>query len=236
MDAVGPDADGVAVGDEVLGYTNERASHAQFVKVAAVQVVAKPAGLDWPRAGAMFVAGTSAYALALAAGVGDGDGVVVSAGAGGVGSLTVQWARHLGARVVGLASTRHHAWLRSLGIVPVDYHRDDLPARVREALDGAAVTAVLDTYGAPYVQLGLDLGVEAARIATIADFGAADRGATVVSHCQVVTPQVLAELAQALADGTLQMPIAATYPLDDVVNAYRALEQGHTHGKIVLLP
>jgi NADPH:quinone reductase-like Zn-dependent oxidoreductase len=236
VDAVGPGVMTFAVGDEVLGYTNDRASHAEFVGVGADQIVGKPAALDWARAGAMFVAGTSAYALARAAEVASGDVVVVSAAAGGVGSLTVQWARHLGASVVGLASPRHHDWLRSLGVQPVDYAGDGLAGRVRDVLDGARVSALLDTFGEPYVQLGFDLGVDPRRIATIATFTAGERGATVVQHFRVATPQVLTELAQALADGTVQMPVAATYPLVEVRDAYRELEQGHTHGKIVLLP
>jgi NADPH:quinone reductase-like Zn-dependent oxidoreductase len=236
VDSVGPGVTGFAVGDEVLGYTNNRASHAEFVLAAAAEIVAKPPSLDWPRAGAMFVVGTSAYALVHSAEVSADDIVLVSAAAGGVGSLTAQWARNIGATVVGLARPANHEWLRSYGVLPVDYTGAGLAQRVRQALDGRAVTSVLDTHGPEYVQLGLDLGVNPQRIATIADFAAGERGARVVQHFAVASPPVLTEIAEELASGRLTMPIAATYPLSDVRDAYRELEQGPTRGKIVLLP
>ena len=198
--------------------------------------MAKPPALSWPEAGALFVVGTSAYALVHTAEVAANDVVLVSATAGGVGSLASQWARNLGAAVVGLARPVNHEWLRGYGVVPVDYTGADLAQRVRQALDGRQVTALLDTYGQQYVQLGLDLGVSPGRIATIADFSAGQRGAKVVQHFAVASPPVLTEIAEALASGRLQMPIAATYPLSEVREAYRDLERGHTRGKIVLLP
>ena len=236
VDAVGPGVTAFAIGDEVLGYTNNRASHAEFVLTGSDEIVAKPPALPWPQAGALFVVGTSAYALVHAAEVSANDVVLVSAAAGGVGSLASQWARNLGAAVVGLARTANHEWLRRYGVLPIDYTAADLGLRIDRALGGRQVTAVLDTYGPRYVQLGLDLGVSSRRIATIADFGAGERGAKVVQHFAVASPPVLTEIAEALASGRLHMPIAATYALSDVRDAYRDLERGHTRGKIVLVP
>lgn len=236
VDAVGSGVTSFAIGDEVLGYTNNRASHAEFVVVGADEIVAKPPALGWEQAGAAFIVGTSAYALLHAAKITAEDTVVVSAAAGGVGSLTVQWVRNLGATAIGLASPANHDWLRGLGVIPVDYAGDDLAGRVRAAASSRPVTALLDTHGPEYVQLGFDLGVTPTRIATIADFTAAERGATPVQHFAIVTPQVMTEVAEELASGHLVMPIAATYPLDRVRDAYRELEKGHTRGKIVLVP
>lgn len=236
IDSLGPGVTSFAAGDEVLGYTNNRASHAEFVLAEAEEIVAKPASLGWPEAGAMFVVGTSAYALVHAVEVTGQDVVLVSAAAGGVGSLVVQWARNLNATVVGLASPANHDWLRNYGVLPVDYTGDGLAERVRQVIDARQVTTVLDTHGPQYVQLGIDLGVSPQRIATIADFAAAERGAKVVQHFTVASPQVLTEIAEALASGQVEMPITATYPLANVRDAYRELEHGHTRGKIVLLP
>jgi NADPH:quinone reductase-like Zn-dependent oxidoreductase len=236
IDAVGPGVDGFDVGDEVLGFTNNRASHAEYVVADAGEIVAKPAALDWPRAGALFVVGTSAYALVHATGLTADDVVLVSAAAGGVGSLTAQWARTLGATVVGLARPVNHDWLRGYGIRPVDYSGAGLADRIRDAVDGRQVTTVLDTHGPEYVQLGLDLGVDPSRIATIVDFAAGEKGAQLVLHSSVARPDVLTEIAEALASGRLELPIAATYPLTAVRDAYRELERGHTRGKIVLIP
>jgi NADPH:quinone reductase-like Zn-dependent oxidoreductase len=234
--AVGPGVTRFAVGDEVLGYTNNRASHAEFVLAEADEIVPKPSALSWPVAGALFVVGTSAYALVHAVDIAAGDVVVVSAAAGGVGSLAVQWARNLGATVVGLAGPRNHDWLRGYGVVPVDYAAPELADRIRGALDGRQVSALLDTHGPKYVQLGLDLGVRPDRIASIADFRAGERGAHAIQHSSVARPEVLTEIAQLLATGRLQLPIAATYPLTEVRAAFRELEDGHTRGKIVLVP
>lgn len=233
--ALGTEADAFAVGDEVFGFTNDRASHAQFVAVDEGQLVSKPSALDWDVAGALFVAGTSGRALVDAVGVREGDTVVVSSAAGGTGTFATQLARNAGARVVALASPDNHEWLRDLGVIPVDYHGDDLIERIREAA-GRAIDALIDNHGGGYVQLGLDLGVTPSRIATIADFSAGAKGAQVVSHSVAATREVLADLAATIVAGEIEVPIAARYPLTDVREAYSQLDRRRTRGKIVLLP
>lgn len=233
--AVGAGVTHLAVGDEVLGFTDDRSSHAEFVVTDAGQVIAKSARLPWEVAGALFVVGTSAYALVEAAHIGPDDIVVVSGAAGGTGSFTAQWARRAGATVIGLAGPDSHAWLRQRGIVPVDYRGADLAARVRSAA-GGQVTALLDTYGAPYGELGVALGVAPARIASIADFTVGRLGGTVVLHSTVADAGTLTRLAAAVEAGEVEVPIAATYPLDQVRAAFTELANGHTHGKIVLVP
>ena len=98
---VGPEVRGFAVGDEVLGFTHNRASHAQFVVVDDVNLVSRPERLSWDVAGSLYVAGTTAYATVFAVDPGPGDTVVVSGAAGGVGSLAVQLARRRSATVIG---------------------------------------------------------------------------------------------------------------------------------------
>ena len=234
--AVGSDVEGLAVGDEVIGFTDSRASHAELVVVDDDHVAMKPTALAWDVAGALFVAGTSGRALVDAVGVRAGETVVVSSAAGGTGVFATQLARNDGARVIAIAGPDNHDWLRGLGAVPVDYHGDGLADRIRDAAAGAPVNALLDTHGGGYVELGLELGVEASRIATIADFAAGDKGAQVVSHSAAATPDVLRDLADAVVAGRLQVPIAARYALADVREAYTVLEQRRTHGKIVLIP
>jgi NADPH:quinone reductase-like Zn-dependent oxidoreductase len=234
VDGVGVGVKAFAPGDEVVGFTNDRASHAEFVRVPVDQVVTKPAEVSWDAAGALFVAGTSAYALVETVGLGSGDVVVVSAAAGGVGSLAVQWARNTGATVIGLASPAHHDWLMAKDVIPIDYGGDDLADRVR-AVAGPP-TALLDAHGGGYVHLGLTLGIVPGRIATIADFSAGRHGARVVSHSIAATADVMAQLVDAIAAGRLEVPIAARFALDDVQDAYRMQASGHVHGKIVLVP
>jgi NADPH:quinone reductase-like Zn-dependent oxidoreductase len=235
VDELGSGVAGVAVGDEVIGFTHDRASQAELVAVDADHLTPRPAGVPWEVAGALFVAGATAYAAVHAVAPGDGDTVVVSGAAGGVGTIAGQLARLAGATVLGLASPPHHRWLRDHGIVPVAYG-DGVEQRIRDAA-GGGVDALVDTFGGGYVDLAVALGVAPDRIDTIADFAAAQRhGTKTDGNMAGARAEVLAEVAGLIESGRLDVPIARTYPLADVRDAYRELEQRHTLGKIVLIP
>ncbi len=230
----GPGMTSFPAGGEVIGWTDNRASHAEYVVVEEQHLTGKPVGVPWEEAGALFVAGTTAYAAVRAVALTGGDTVVVSAAAGGVGSIAVQLARQAGATVIGLASEAHHAWLAGHGVIPVAYG-DGVAARIGQAAD--KVDAFIDTFGAGYVQLALELGVEPSRIDTIANFEAPARyGVKAEGSAEAASASVLAELASLIAAGEPELPIAATFPLDRVQDAYRQLAEGHVLGKIVLLP
>jgi NADPH:quinone reductase-like Zn-dependent oxidoreductase len=93
------------------------------------------------------------------------------------------------------------------------------------------------TFGSGYVELALELGVKPDRIDTIADFPAIARyGVKGEGNAVGASAAVLAELAELIVAGQLDLPIARTYPLDRVRDAYTELEQRHTRGKIVLVP
>jgi len=235
VEEVGADVAGVATGDEVIGFTHERASQAELVVVDAGHLTAKPPAVPWEVAGALFVVGTTAWAAVHAVAPEKGETVVVAGAAGGVGTLAVQLAGEAGARVVGLASKPHHDWLRDHGAVPVAYG-DGVADRIRAAA-GGTVDALVDTFGDGYVDLAIDLGVAPERIDTIIDWAAAARhGVRTEGNMAGARPEVLAEVAGLIAAGRLELPIAATYPLDRVRDAYRELEERHTLGKIVLIP
>ncbi len=230
----GPQTTGVAVAEEVIGWTDNRASHAEYALVEAENWTPKPAGVPWEVAGALPVAGFTAYAAVRAVALQPGDILVVSGAAGGVGSIAVQLARLQGATVVGLASEPNHEWLRDHGVIPVTYG-DGVADRVRRAADH--VDAFIDTQGADYVDLALALGVTPSRIDTIANFTAVqEHGVKAEGNAAGASAATLAELSGLIADGKLEVPVEATYPLAEVSEAYRELEQGHTRGKIVLLP
>ncbi len=189
--------------------------------------------VPWDVAGALFVAGTTAWAAVHAVGASAGDVIVISGAAGGVGSIAVQLARNAGATVIGLASHCHHDWLRGHGAIPVGYG-DGVAERIREAT-GGRVDGLIDTFGSGYVDLAIKLGVALDRIDTIADFEAAARhGVKTDGNTAGASVQVLAELAQLITGGTLEIPVARVYSLEQVRDAYRELEQGHTLGKLVL--
>ncbi|WP_415854601.1 zinc-binding dehydrogenase, partial [Sinomonas sp. G460-2] len=126
-------------------------------------------------------------------------------------------------------------WLREHGVVPVSYG-DGVLDRIRAAAP-EGVDAFVDTFGNGYIDLALELGVAKDRINTIIDFaGAARTGVKSEGMDGSANAGVLAELVRLTADGDLDVPIAASYPLTEVREAYRELMHRHTRGKIVLEP
>ena len=235
VEGVGVDVTAVGIGDEVIGYSDNRNSQAELVVVPAENLTPRPPSVPWEVAGSLHVAGVTAWAAVRAVSLSDDDTVVVAGAAGGVGVFAVQLAGLTGATVIGLAGESKHGWLRSHDVVPVLYG-DGVEDRIRAAApDG--VDAFLDLVGGGYVELALTLGVAPDRIDTIADFEAVSKhGVKGEGSAAGTGASTLAELAADVANGSLEVPIAATYPLEQVREAYAELEQGHTLGKIVLLP
>ena len=234
---LGPGVSGFAVGDEVIGFSMRRSSHAEYVAVPANQLTPRPAKVPWEVAGSLFVAGVTAYAAVRAVHLVPGDTVVIAGAAGGVGSIAVQLARRVGATVLGIAGPFNDAWLADHGAVPVDYG-DNLPARLRAAAQSGHIDALLDFFGGGYVAMAVgDLKLSPDKVDTIADFEAVKRfGVQSKGGTDAATAAVLAELADLIARGELEVPIDGVFALDDVRDAFRQLELRHTHGKLVLRP
>jgi NADPH:quinone reductase-like Zn-dependent oxidoreductase len=233
--AVGEGVDDFAVDDEVLGFSWRRSSHATHVSVPVSQLIHKPTELSWEVAGSLYVVGCTAYAAARAVDAKAGETVAVSAAAGGVGTIVVQLLGLREARVLGIASPSNADWLQSHGAVPVSYG-DGLAERLKAAApDG--IDAFIDLFGPEYVQLAVDLGIPRDRIETITSFEKAQElGAKADGSGTASTPEVLTEMAGLVASGAIEIPIAATYPLERVADAFEVLERRHTRGKIVLIP
>lgn len=233
IEAVGDGVTAWSAGDEVIGWTDTRASHAELAVTGADELTTRPPEVPWEVAGALFVAGATAWACVRAVAPQPGETVVVTAAAGGVGSITVQLARRTGARVIGLAGEANHDWLRAHDVIAVA-HGDGVADRIREQAPNG-VDAFVDTFGG-YLDLALgDLGVAPDRVNTIIPPERRD-GVHADGSAAGSSADVLAELAQLIAAGELEIPIAATYRLDRVRDAYTELERRHTRGKIVLLP
>jgi NADPH:quinone reductase-like Zn-dependent oxidoreductase len=226
-----------AVGDEVIGFSNRRSSHAEYVTVPASQLTPKPTTVPWEVAGSLYVAGVTAYAAVRSVRLTSGDTVAIAGAAGGVGSIAVQLARRTGATVLGIAGPSNDAWLSEQGAIPVNYG-DGLPHRLRAASPSGRIDALLDFFGGGYVAMAVEeLGISPDRIDTIADFGAvALFGVQSAGGADASSAVVVAELAQLIAQNELEVPIAGVFALADVKDAFRELEQRHTHGKLVLKP
>lgn len=235
VEKVGPGVKNFAQGEEVIGFTDDRASQAEFVLAETAHLIRKPPHVSWDQAGALFVAGTTAYAAVKAVSLKKGDVLVISGAAGGVGSIALQLALREGARVIGLASREHHAWITAKGAIPIT-HGEGMTERIMAAAD-APIDAFIDTYGHGYVELALELGVHPNRIDTIIDFPAAEKyKVRTDGNAEGANAAVLTELAALIEKGYLEIPIERVFPLSRVQDAYRQLERRHTHGKIVLVP
>ena len=217
VEAVGSAVRNVAVGDEVVGFTNNRSSHAELVVVEADHLVGRPTHVSWEQAGALFVAGTTAYAAVHAVSLKAGDTVVISGAAGGVGSIAVQLAKILGAKVIGLASAANHTWLADHGVIPVAYG-EGVADRIR------AETGLITDVGEWVL-------VQACKAAMA--WPATMRVAVNVSAVQLQTSKLLPSVVKALNVSTLparrlEIEITETAVIDDsnqVLSNLKALRE-----------
>ncbi|SEC49014.1 NADPH:quinone reductase [Streptomyces sp. 3213] len=233
--ALGEGVTDFGLGDEVLGFSWQRSSHATHVVVPVTQLIPKPAALSWEVAGSLYVVGCTAWAAVDAVAPKPGETVAVSAAAGGVGTVTVQLLAVHGAHVLGIASPANADWLTAHAATPVPYGDGLAEALTAAAPDG--IDAFIDLFGPDYVQLAVDLGIPRDRIETIISFQKAQELGTKSAGSEgASTREVLTEMAEHVAAGRIEIPVAATYPLDRVRDAYAELEQRHTRGKIVLIP
>ncbi|MYR62520.1 zinc-binding dehydrogenase [Streptomyces sp. SID625] len=224
-----------SAGDEVIGYVREdflsRGTFAEYVAAPVRTLARKPRGLSFAEAAGIPLAGLTAYqVLTGALRVRRGETVLVHAAAGGVGSFAVQLAVHLGARVIGTASERNHAYVRSLGGEPVTYG-EGLAERVR-GLAPEGVAAVFDTIGGETTRTSAQLLAPEGRLASIADPEVTDHGGR---YC-FVRPDArdLLHLSELAEQGVLSVHVAETYPLARAADALRHSQEGRTRGKIVV--
>jgi NADPH:quinone reductase-like Zn-dependent oxidoreductase len=231
VDAVGPGVSEFAPGDEVLGWTFQRAAQADYVVSGPANLIRKPVALDWFRAGSLFIVATTAVGAVRAVSLKPGDVVAVSGAAGGVGSLAVQLARRTGARVIGIASADSADFLRSVGVEPIAYG-DGLEERLRAL---APIDAFIDLFGGGYIDIALKLGVAPQRINSIIDFaGAQKAGAKTDGSAAAASRDTLAIVANLIAWGEIVMPLTAIYPFALLRDAYTELARRKARGKIVL--
>ncbi|NMO55360.1 NADP-dependent oxidoreductase [Actinoplanes sp. TBRC 11911] len=239
IDTVGVGVTRFEPGDEVMAYAQKDSlqfgTYAELVTVTEGIVARKPAALTFAQAGSLPLAGLTAWQALQAVAVGIGDVVLVHAASGGVGHLAVQLARTLGAsRVIGTASIRNHDFLRSLGVEPVEYG-PDLPSRLAELLGGdGRVDAVLDLMGGEALKQSFLLVRNPVRLVSVVDPAVkAQGGRFVFARPDGVGLGRLAELADL---GRLWPEVTKELPLEQAVEAQRLVDDGHTRGKIVLIP
>ncbi|MGP3971633.1 NADP-dependent oxidoreductase [Streptomyces sp. 6N223] len=234
---LGADTPEFRLGDEVMGYVRKDVlgggSCAEFIAAPVRTLALRPAALGPEEAAGLPLAGLTAYqALVKALRVARGETVLIHAAAGGVGTMAVQIAHNLGARVIGTASLRNHELLRSLGAEPVEYG-EGLVERVREVAPGG-VDMVLDLVGGEALRLTprVMADEESGRFVSIVDPAANELG----GRWMWVRPDAadLRELGRLAEAGALRVEVAATFPLERTAEAHALIAGGHTAGKIIV--
>ncbi len=229
VDEVGEGVTGYAAGDRVYGGSLGHAV-ADYVVIDPSAVHRTPAGVGDVTASALDVAARTAAAALAAIGVRDGDTVLIGGAAGGVGVFAIQLARLAGATVIGTASEASFDFLRRLGATPVRYG-DGLAERVR-ALAPEGISAATDLFGTETAYAALELGVPAERVSTIA---ARDPQLTAkATGGSDAVPGTLERIADLIADGRITVPVAATFPIEQVREAVVLQSGRHVQGKVVV--
>lgn len=232
----------LAVGDEVYGmpwFPRQAAAYAEYVTAPARQFARKPATLDHDGAAALPLAALTAWQILTdLADVRPGQRVLVHAAAGGVGHLAVQFAKRLGAHVVGTASTGKHDWLRDLG---ADEVVDYTTTRFEDAVGDfdVVVDLVGDGHDATSTRSlatlkpgGLLVPVPSGAPQDLVDRGA-ERGVRVRPFLVEPDGHALSRIAELVDDG-VRVEVEDVLPLADAAEAHRRLENGRTRGKHVL--
>jgi NADPH:quinone reductase-like Zn-dependent oxidoreductase len=232
VDEVGPGVTAVAPGDEVFGFAVGGAA-AEYAVLD--DFARKPSASSFEEAAGLPVGvETSVRVFTLLGGPGEGQTILINGAAGGVGAIAVQLAIARGARVIGTASEANHEFLRSLGAEPTTYG-PGLEERVR-ALAPDGVDLAFDTAGHGDVPELIALAGDPARVATIADFGAAALGVKVTGGGDGRAAEALDEAVELVDAGHLHVTVAQTFPFAAAAQAHRASQGGHVRGKLVLVP
>ena len=224
---------GKAVADFVVMPTppEHRPSPPGRWREAPVSLFHTPMGISDEVAATLPVAGSTAVAALEAIDLRSGDTVLVGGAAGGVGVFAVQLARLAGARVVGTAAETTFGFLQQMGVEPVAYGAG-LADRVR-ALAPQGVSAATDLFGTETVEAALALGVPRERISTIAA-GPNPPGGVRATGGSEAGPDALNRITDAILAGDITVPIAATFPIEEIRAAVTLQGGRHVHGKIVV--
>jgi NADPH:quinone reductase-like Zn-dependent oxidoreductase len=236
VDEIGDGVGDVAVGDEVFGAAAGGGGAAQYALLEHWAPI--PSSLDFAGAAALPVAVETATRTLDLLKVAEGQTVLVNGAAGAVGIATVQLARERGARVIGTASPGNHDYLRSYGAEATTYG-DGLVERVRAIAGraGPVIDRAIDDAGGGALPALVELAGGPQNVVTIADYeGAQQAGVTMTGGPGSVRAwHALALAAELVAAGRLSVPVAQTFPLEQIADAHALSETGHVRGKLVLL-
>ena len=257
VEAVGAGVTDVSVGDRVCYASEKPRAYAQAVVMPTTRLIRIPGWMDDETAAASILKGlTAQYLIRGAYAVQAGETILIQAAAGGVGLIMCQWARHLGARVIGTVSTDEKAALaRQNGCQhTIVYSREDIFARVQEITGGKGLPVVFDGVGGPTIEASLEC---LRRRGTCVSYGTAGglippfdlfrlnrMGSLYVTSAGLA--DYIAERSEMLEraedlfavvkSGAVKVTVSARYRLADAAQAQRDLEARKTVGSVILVP
>jgi NADPH2:quinone reductase len=257
VEEIGKGVTEVAVGDRVAYAGIPPGAYAQVRRIPAHRLVKLPAGISFDQGAAMMLQGmTARYLLRGCYAVKAGDTILIHAAAGGVGSIVCQWARHLGATVIGTVGSEQKAKIAKANGCdhPILYTAEDFSARVREITDGAGVDVVYDSVGQATFRQSLDclrpMGMmvsfgQSSGLVPPLDLGElAARGSLFITRPSLMAYTAdrkdLLDHAQDLfavvQSGAVKIEVNQTYPLAEAARAHQDLESRKTTGSTILIP
>ena len=235
VESVGANVADLREADEV--YLSSGGCYAEYIAAPATNVARKPASLSFEEAAGAPVAGSTAYQGILEEiGLKEGETGLIAGAAGGVGTMAVQIATSLGARVLATASPRNHDYLRSLGAAEVIDYQGDWVAAARTIAPGG-VDAVFDCVGGETFRRSFETVRDGGCVVTIVAFGEEvepGRGITHHAFSARAERRKLEKLSEMFDAGELRVEIEDILPLEEAAKAHERVEAGHTRGKIVL--
>jgi len=257
VEEIGKGVTEVAVGDRVAYAGIPPGAYAQVRRIPAHRLVKLPAGISFDQGAAMMLQGmTARYLLRGCYAVKAGDTILIHAAAGGVGSIVCQWAKHLGATVIGTVGSEQKAKIAKANGCdhPILYTAEDFSARVRELTDGAGVDVVYDSVGQATFRQSLDclrpmgmmvsFGQSSGSIPPF-DLGElAARGSLFITRPSLMTYTAdrkdlldhAQDLFAAVQSGAVKIEVNQTYPLAEAARAHQDLESRKTTGSTILIP
>ena len=257
VEKIGPGVEGLKIGDRVAYGTGPLGAYAEARLIDAAKVVKLPSAIDDRTAAAIMLKGMTAhYLLRRTYEVKPGDTILIHAAAGGVGLIVCQWAKALGATVIGtVGSEEKAAEAKAHGCdYPILYRKEDFAERVREITKGAGVAVVYDSVGKDTFFKSLDclrpigtmvlFGQSSGPVPPI-DLGIlAQKGSLYVTRPSLMTycakrsdlEWAARDLFEVVGSGKVKIEINQAYPLKEAVQAHRDLEARKTTGSTLLLP
>ncbi len=257
VEEIGPDVEGLQVGQRVVYAFKTMGSYCQVRLIRAEHVLPIPDEIDDQTAAAAMIKGmTAQYLLRQTYPVKPGETILVQAAAGGVGLIMCQWAKHLGCTVIGtVGSEEKAAFAGAHGCdYTINYRHENFAERVREITAGEGVAVVYDGVGKDTFMGSLDSlrprGLLAGYGNASGNFPEFDplllmnKGSLYFTRTTVrsydtsreTLEQMGGEVLGLIAEGTIRIEVTKTYPLRDVGQAHRDLEARKTMGSVVLLP